>query len=89
MPDSMTQILKAGSPGTKVDLVVVGDGFAAGDQSLYNEYVDDKLMKDVFGRRGDYFYEDAQAFNIYRVNLISNNSGVTRHTTMQTATRLT
>ena len=78
MPDSMTQLIKVGSPGAKRDLVIVGDGFADGDQSLYNDFVNDMLLDDVFQK--DYFYEDSQAFNIYRVNLISNDSGVTTHT---------
>ena len=32
MPDSVTQILKSGPPGTKLNIAVLGDGFAAGDQ---------------------------------------------------------
>jgi hypothetical protein len=36
------------------------------------------LLDEVFKK--DYFYEDAQGFNIYRINLISNDSGVTTHT---------
>lgn len=78
MPDSMTQLLRAGPPGVKRDLAVLGDGFAAVDQATYNAHVQDMLMDEVFRR--DYFYEDAQAFNVYRVNLISQDSGVTRHT---------
>ena len=78
MPDSMTQLLRAGPPGAKRDIAIVGDGFAEADQATYNSYVEQTVMEDVFGR--DYFYEDAQAFNVYRVNLISNDSGVTRYT---------
>ena len=73
---SMTQLLSSGPPGLKVDLVVLGDGFAAGDQVLYNRKVQELLMDGVFGH--DYFYEDRQAFNIYRVNLISHDSGVSQ-----------
>jgi len=76
MPDSVTQILKSGPPGTKLNIAVLGDGFAAGDQDEYNDLVQDILMDGVFGH--DYFYEDKQAFNIYRVNLISNDSGVSQ-----------
>lgn len=76
MPDSVTQILKSGPPGTKINIAVLGDGFAASDQAAYNQRVADVLMEGVFGH--DYFYEDAQAFNIYRVNLISNESGVSQ-----------
>ncbi|GMQ97923.1 MAG: hypothetical protein BMS9Abin17_0426 [Acidimicrobiia bacterium] len=76
MPDSVTQILKSGPPGTKKNIAVLGDGFAAGDQDDYNDKVRELLTDGVFAN--DYFYEDAQAFNIYRVNLISNDSGVSQ-----------
>lgn len=76
MADSMTQILKSGPPGTKRNIAVLGDGFAEGDQDDYNDKVNELLLEGVFGH--DYFYEDAQAFNIYRVNLISNESGVSQ-----------
>jgi len=76
VPDSVTQILKSGPPGTKINIAVLGDGFADSDQAAYNQRVADVLMDGVFGH--DYFFEDAQAFNIYRVNLISNESGVSQ-----------
>jgi IgA Peptidase M64 len=76
MPDSVTQILKSGPPGMKKNIAVLGDGFATGDQTLYNNKVKELLLDGVFGH--DYFYEDAQAFNIFRVNLISNDSGVSQ-----------
>lgn len=76
MPDSVTQILAAGPPGSKINIAVVGDGFAAADQDNYNDKVNDLLIDGVFGH--DYFYEDAQGFNIFRVNLISNESGVSQ-----------
>jgi hypothetical protein len=74
MPDSVTQILSAGPTGAKLNIAVLGDGFAAADQNLYNQKVQQLLIDGVFGH--DYFYEDKQAFNIFRVNLISNQSGV-------------
>ena len=76
MADSVTQILASGPPGTKKNIAVLGDGFAAGDQTTYNNKVKELLIDGVFGH--DYFYEDAQAFNIFRVNLISNDSGVSQ-----------
>ena len=39
MPDSVTQILHSGPPGLKKNIAVLGDGFAAGDQTLYNNKV--------------------------------------------------
>jgi hypothetical protein len=74
MPDSVTVIQASGPPGTKKNIAVLGDGFAEADQTVYNDLVDALLLEGVFGH--DYFYEDKQAFNIYRVNLISNDSGV-------------
>jgi IgA Peptidase M64/FG-GAP-like repeat len=74
MPDSVTQILRAGPTGTKRNIAVLGDGFGAADQQIYNDKVNDLLINGVFAR--DYFYEDAQAFNIFRVNLISNQSPI-------------
>jgi hypothetical protein len=76
MPDSVTQILRSGPPGLKKNIAVLGDGFAVADQNTYNDKVTELLLDGVFGN--DYFYEDAQAFNIYRVNLISNESGVSQ-----------
>src|SRR4029450_5111851 len=46
------------------------------DQTAYNNKVKELLLDGVFGH--DYFYEDKQAYNIYRVNLISAQSGVSQ-----------
>lgn len=72
--DSMTPILLSGPPGQKINIAVMGDGFASGDQTAYNNKVQELLIDGVFGH--DFFYENKQAFNIYRVNLISTDSGV-------------
>src|SRR6266571_8303332 len=74
----MTQILKSGPPGTKVNIAVLGDGFAAGDQTIYNNKVDDLLINGVF--KHDYYFEDVSGFNVFRVNLISVDSGVSTKT---------
>jgi hypothetical protein len=76
MADSVTQILKSGPPGTKLNIAVLGDGFANADQTAYNNNVQAVLLDGVFGM--DYFYEDKSAYNIYRVNLISVQSGVSQ-----------
>jgi IgA Peptidase M64/FG-GAP-like repeat len=76
MPDSMTQILMSGPPGTKRNIAVLGDGFGNADQTTYNNKVKELLLDGVFGH--DYFYEDMQGFNIYKVNLISSESGVSQ-----------
>src|SRR5580765_1493872 len=78
MADSMTVLRRAGPPGTKRNIVVLGDGFTAADQAAYNQWVENTLIKGVFGH--DYFSEDASAFNIYRINLESVDSGVSTRT---------
>jgi hypothetical protein len=71
----MTQILSSGPAGTKINIAVMGDGFAAGeDQILYNSKVDDLLIEGLF--KNDFFMEQMSAFNVYRINLISQDSGV-------------
>jgi len=74
MPDSVTQLINAGPPGTKINIAILGDGFAEADQDLFNSKVQELLIDGVFAH--DYFYEDKQAFNVFRVNLISVDSGV-------------
>ncbi len=74
MADSVTQLRVAGPVGTKRNLAILGDGFAAADQAAYNNWVQTTLMDGVFGR--DYFFEDASAWNIFRVNLESVDSGI-------------
>lgn len=78
MADSVTTLRRAGPAGTKRNIVVLGDGFTAADQSTYNQWVDDTLIKGVFGH--DYFSEDASAYNIFRINLESKDSGVSTRT---------
>jgi len=53
MADSATPILLSGPPGTKINIAVMGDGFAAGDQATYNSKVQEFLIDGVFGVIGD------------------------------------
>src|SRR5215211_6131581 len=78
MADSMTVMRKAGPPGTKRIIVILGDGLTADDQQTYNQWVDTNLIQGVFGH--EYYSEDASAFNIYRINLESVDSGVSVRT---------
>ena len=76
MPDSMTQILMSGPPGTNEILLCLETAL----EMLIKQHITTKLrsflLDGVFGH--DYFYEDMQGFNIYRVNLISSQSGVSQ-----------
>lgn len=77
--ESMTPLLFSGPYGIKINIAVLGDGFAAGDdQIIYNNKVKDLLIHGVFNH--DFFLEQKQNFNIYRINLISQDSGVSTKT---------
>jgi hypothetical protein len=77
--DSVTKVLDNGPPGGKINIAVLGDGFAAGaDQTLYNNKVQELLLDGVFAH--DFYAENKQAFNVFRVNLVSTDSGVSTKT---------
>lgn len=82
MADSVTVLQDVGTGlfSFKRTLAILGDGFAAGaDQTIYNDYVRDVVMKQVFGA-ASYYNEDAASWNIRRVNLESNDSGASERT---------
>jgi IgA Peptidase M64 len=73
MPDRIKSL--SGPTRTKVSIAVLGDGCANGaDQTLYNDNINDLLFNGLF--KNDYYFENKQAFNVFRVNLISVPSGV-------------
>ena len=73
-----TKILDHGSDGEKLVFVVLGDGYTAGDQQKYELDVKTLVLDGVFGH--DFYKDNIDAFNIYRVDLISSQSGVSRPT---------
>ena len=73
---TFTQLLNSGSRAAKRDLLVIGDGFAAADQAAYDQWVQTNVLDGLF--RLDAFRDVANAFNIYRVNAVSIDSGVTQ-----------
>jgi hypothetical protein len=75
---SVTPLLINGPSAQKKELVVIGDGFDAGDQAEFNTLVDNLIVKGAFEQ--DVFKETAGAFNLYRINAISADSGVTTGT---------
>jgi len=73
----VTNLLISGGTGSKKDLVIIGDGFQAGaDQIVFNNFVTTTIMQGMFGNGP--LREDMNAFNIYRINMISTDSGVTQ-----------
>ena len=69
-------LLRSGPSNQKLDVVIIGDGFTSAEQDDYNDYVRDRIMDQAFSN--DIFAEIRNAFNIHRVNAISNDSDVTR-----------
>jgi IgA Peptidase M64 len=68
-----TKIVDNGPDAGKKILVVMGDGYASGDQTKYNTDVDSLVVNGVFGN--DFFHEEQNGFNVYRLNLVSTESG--------------
>jgi len=71
-----TKIIDNGPDAGRKVLVVMGDGYAAADQAKYKGDVDMLVVNGVFGH--DFFREDQNAFNVYRLNLVSVDSGVSQ-----------
>jgi len=72
---TVTEVLRNGSNGAKLNLVIIGDGFTAADQAAYNTHVTN-LVKNLFSK--DLYDETMDAYNIYRINVNSTQSGVTK-----------
>jgi len=73
---TVTELLRSGSNGAKYDLVVIGDGFQSTEQNTFNNLVDGLLLQGVFS--DGVFRETMNAFNIYRINADSTDTGVTQ-----------
>lgn len=69
-----SKIVNHGPDGEKLVFVVLGDGYAIDDQAKFKTDVDNLIVKGVFGH--DFYKDNFNAFNIYRVDLISSDSGV-------------
>jgi len=82
-PNLVNELFRSGGNGSKMNIVIIGDGFLAntapgvGDQATFDNFVDNTVM-DIFNK--DLFEETKNAFNVYSINLISNETGVTQVT---------
>jgi hypothetical protein len=73
-----TTLLRSGPNGSKLNLVIIGDGFTAAQQAAYNTFVDAMVIQGVFNEVSSGVYrETMNAFNIFRVNANSQQSGIT------------
>ena len=71
-----TKVIDNGPDSSKKVLVILGDGYAAADQEKYKQDVKNLITQGVFGR--DFYKENQNAFNVYRINLVSTDSGVSQ-----------
>ena len=70
------KVLDNGPDPAKKVIAVLGDGYAAADQTKYNNDVQSLVLDGVFNH--DFFREDNNGFNVYRLNLVSTDSGVSQ-----------
>jgi hypothetical protein len=75
---TVTELRRAGSNGSKMNIAILGDGFADNDsdQAIFNDYVNDVIMEEFLSR--DIHPEILNALNVFRVNTYSVDSGVTQ-----------
>ncbi|MEN9308727.1 MAG: hypothetical protein RL173_2659 [Fibrobacterota bacterium] len=69
-----TKVVDNGPDAGKRIIAVLGDGYGSAQQARFNSDVDNLLVNGVFGH--DFFKEEHNAFNVYRVNLVSVDSNV-------------
>ena len=76
---TVTELLRNGANGDKFNVVVIGDGFAAGaDQTAFDTFVQNVVIRDLFSEtRNGAYREIMGAFNLFRVNAVSAQSGIT------------
>src|SRR5439155_17159445 len=75
---TVTKVIDSGPDGEKLNIAVLGEGYSSTEQQQFNDDVNRLLVQGVFAR--DFFSTHISAFNVYRVNLVSNNSGVSQRT---------
>ena len=76
---TVTELLHNGPNAEKYNLVIIGDGFTAGaDQTAFNSFVQNTVIRDLFSETRDGAYREVMgAFNIFRINANSTQSGMT------------
>jgi IgA Peptidase M64 len=71
---TVSKLMNNGPDGEKLTFVVMGDGYAAKDQAKFAGDVQKLVVQGVFGH--DFYKDNAKAFNLYQISLISKQSGV-------------
>ncbi|HZI49638.1 MAG TPA: M64 family metallopeptidase, partial [Pyrinomonadaceae bacterium] len=68
------KIVDNGPDGSKLVFAILGDGYSADDQQKYQDDVANLIIEGLLGH--DFYRDNRSAFNVYRVDLISKDSGV-------------
>lgn len=66
-------VLNSGDPRTRTDIVILGDGYTASEQTLYRADVQ-ALVQYMFSQEP--FKEYQRYFNVHRIDVVSAESGV-------------
>jgi hypothetical protein len=74
----VTKVIDNGSDVNRKVIAIFGDGYDAAHQTQFNTDVDNLIVKGAFGN--DFFHENQDAFNVYRINLNSVANGVSTRT---------
>lgn len=75
---NITKVLDNGPDGERLTFAVLGDGYAIGEQAAFAADVDRLVIKGVLAH--DFYKDHQQVFNVYRVDLVSGDSGVSAPT---------
>ena len=63
-------------------MIIVSEGFSLSDQQSFNTFTNEQILEKIFfdpsGSTSSPLNEDLNAFNIYRPNIISYESGITQ-----------
>lgn len=78
LAQTTTKIVDHGPDGEKLVFAVLGDGYTTAEQQKFDSDVDNLLIKGVFSH--DFYKANFNAFNVYRIDLVSQQSGVSSPT---------
>lgn len=73
---SVIKHIDHGDPGRRINMVFIGDGFAKADQPEWRNHVDEMIENIFASDLGEPFGRYHKFFNVYRIDMISEHSGL-------------
>ncbi len=73
--DDLYAVRECGPPANRVNLVFIGDGYQAAELGAWATHVDSMVSR-LFGGESPPYERYASFINVYRIDLVSNESGV-------------